>query len=343
MTRIPRRYSSSSPGADDPLGTLLDTEAALARAKARLGRISEAAATAIADACRPDRYEFAELRDLAEEHATIVVPLVERIRGHLPQEHHAALHTPATSQDIIDTALMLQARRTLDHLVSGLDHCAGVLARLHNQHGDAPQLARTLLQPARPTVFGNLLGAWQSGIDDARVRLGSVRDLRLAVQLGGPVGDLDDPELVGALAAELTLAVPERPWHTTRTRIVDLAAALGLAVGALGKLGADVILLSQREIGELTESGAGRSSSMPDKRNPARAVQLVALAQRAPGLIATVFAALPQELHRAAGRWQAEDAAVRELLTLAVQAVRHATALLDGLQVHPDRMKANLR
>jgi 3-carboxy-cis,cis-muconate cycloisomerase len=340
---MPRRYSSSSPGADDPLGTLLDTEAALARAKAGLGRIPAAAAQAITEACQPDRYEYNEVRDFAEEHATIVVPLVERIRWHVPEEHRDAVHTPATSQDIIDTALMLQARRTLDHLVPSLDHCAGAVARLHNQYADAPQLARTLLQHALPTTFGNLLDSWQAGIDDARVRLASVRDLRLAVQLGGPVGDLDDPELVAAFAAELTLAVPERPWHTTRTRIVDLATALGLAVGALGKLGTDVILLSQAQIGELTEGSAGYSSSMPDKRNPARAIQLVALAQRTPGLIATVFAGLPQELHRAAGRWQAEDPTVRELLTLAVTAVRHATVLLDGLQVHPDRMKANIR
>jgi 3-carboxy-cis,cis-muconate cycloisomerase len=343
MTRMPRRYSSSSQRADDPLGTLLDVEAALARAKAGLGRISETAADAINNACQPELYDFAELCDFAEEHATIVVPLVERIREHVPEEHRDAVHAPATSQDIIDTALMLQARRTLDHLVSGLDHCAGVLARLHAQYADAPQLARTLLQPALPTTFGNLLGSWQSGLDDARLRLGSVRDLRLAVQLGGPVGDLDDPELVGALAAELVLHVPERPWHTTRTRIVDLAAALGLTVGALGKVAADVILLSQAELAELAEGAAGRSSSMPDKRNPARAVQLAALAQRTPGLVATVFAALPQELHRAAGRWQSEDPAVRELLTLAVQAVRHATVLFDGLQLRPDRMKANLR
>jgi 3-carboxy-cis,cis-muconate cycloisomerase len=343
MTRMPRRYSSSSPGADDPLGTLLDVEAALARAKAGLGRISEAAAAAINDACQPDRYDFAQLRDFAEEHASIVVPLVERIREQLPEELRDAVHAPATSQDIVDTALMLQARRTLDHLVSGLDHCAGALARLRAQYADAPQLARTLLQPALPTTFGNLLGSWQSGIDDARVRLGSVRDLRLAVQLGGAVGDLHDPELVASLAAELTLGVPERPWHTTRTRIVDLAAALGLTVGVLGKLATDVILLSQAELAELAEGGPGRSSSMPDKRNPARAVQLIALAQRTPGLIATVFAALPQEMHRAAGRWQSEDPVVRELLTLAVQAVRHATVLLDGLQLRPDRMKANLR
>jgi 3-carboxy-cis,cis-muconate cycloisomerase len=343
MTPIPRRYSSTSPGTDDQLGTLADTEAALARAAASLGRIPAAAAAAITEACDRRPFDPEEVRDTAEEHATLVVPLVERLRRALPAEYREFLHKPATSQDIIDTALMLQARRTLDHAVHGLDHCAGVLVRLHHQYADTPQLGRTLLQPALPTAFANLLGAWQAAVDDARLRLASVRDLRLAVQLGGPVGDLDDPELVAAFAAELNLAVPERPWHTVRTRVVDLAAALGLAVGVLGKLGADVALLAQAEIGELTEGSSGLSSSMPHKRNPARAVQLVALAQRAPGLVATVFAALPQELHRSAGRWQSEDAAVRELLTLTATAVRHATALLDGLQPHPDRMKANLR
>jgi 3-carboxy-cis,cis-muconate cycloisomerase len=198
------------------------------------------------------------------------------------------------------------------------------------------------MQPALPSTFRNLLASWQSAVEDARARLAAVQDHSLAVQLGGPIGELDDPELVRAFAAELGLAVPERSWHTVRTRVVDVATALGLTIGALGKIGADVIVLSQREIGELEEGAAGASSSMPDKRNAARSVQLVALAQRGPGLVATVFAALPQELHRAAGRWQSEDAAIRELLVLAGKAAHHAVTLLEGLRVFPDRMKANL-
>jgi len=343
---MPKRPSSSSavhPLPDDPLRTLLEAEVALARAKAALGRIPRVAAEAIARIAEPERYDFPALREAAFEHATIVVPLVEAIRAQLPAELHGAVHQPATSQDIIDTALMLQAARTLDEILPALERCADALNALRTDYGDAPHLARTLLQPALPTTFGRLLSAWQSGLDDARARLVSVRGTGLAAQLAGPIAELDDPELVSAFAAELGLAAPQRPWHTNRSRVVDLAAALGLTVGALGKIAADVILLSQAEIGELAEGGAGRSSSMPDKRNPARGVQIAALAQRTPGLVATVFAALPQELHRAAGRWQAEDAVVRELLTATREAAEHAAVLLSGLRVDAHRMKTNLR
>lgn len=341
MRPTPRRYSSPSPWDDDPLGTLLEAEAALAEAKARLGRIPQAAADAIVHATSRD-YDYDEVRDSGEEHATIVVPLVERLRSQLPQEYHEYLHKPATSQDIIDTALMLQASRNIGLVIPLLERCIAAVSGLAADFGETPQRARTLLQPALPSTFGSLLASWRSAIEDARAHLTTVRGQSLAVQLGGPIGELDDPELVRAFAAELGLAAPDRPWHTVRTRIVDLASALGLAIGALGKIGIDVIMLSQPEIGELQEGALGFSSSMPDKRNPARSVQLVALAQRGPGLVATVFAALPQELHRAAGRWQSEDAVVRELLVLTGKAAHHAVTLLEGLKIDPDRMKANL-
>ncbi|MBS2963194.1 hypothetical protein KGA66_09065 [Actinocrinis puniceicyclus] len=338
---MPRRYSSPSPWDDDPPGTLLAAESALARAQAELGRIPRAAAEAIEQATRQG-YDYDEIRALGQERATVVVPLGEAIRARLPAEHHEHLHRPATSQEIIDTALMLQAARTLGPVTALLDRCAESLGGLTRRFGDTHQRARALLQPALPSTFGNLLGSWRSAVDDARSHLHAVRERGLAVQLGGPVADLDDPRLVQAFAESLGLTAPGRAWHTVRTRVVDLAAALGLTVGVLGKIGADVIVLSQAEVGELAQGAAGRSSSMPDKQNPARAVQLVALAARAPGLVATVFAALPQELQRAAGRWQAEDATVRELLVLAGEAAHHAAILLEGLVVHPDRMKANL-
>ena len=341
MRPMPRRYISPSPWDDDPLGTLLETEAALARAKARLGRIPQAAADAIVHATR-QRYEYNEVRDFGEEHATIVVPLIERLRQQMPEEYHEHLHKPATSQDVIDTALMLQASRNIGLTIPLLDRCVAAVRRLAAEFGETPQRARTLLQPALPSTFGNLLTSWQSAVEDACTRLAAVHDHSLAAQLGGPVGDLDDPELVRTFAAELGLAAPERAWHTVRTRVVDVATALGLTIGALGKIGVDVIVLSQPEIGELAEGALGYSSSMPDKRNPARSVQLVALAQRSPGLVATVFSALPQELHRAAGRWQSEDAVIRELLVLTGKAAHHAVTLLEGLKVFPDRMKANL-
>lgn len=341
-----RPSSSSSPldSARDGFQALLDVEAALARAKALLGRIPKEAGEAIADACRAQAHDRDAIAEAALEHATIVVPLVESIRAHLPEPLRDTVHAPATSQDIVDSALMLEAARALDLLSPGLEDCADAIRALKADYGDSPCLARTLLQPALPTTFGTLLDAWLGGLHDAAVHVFAVREHGLAVQLAGPIGDLDDPELVGAFAAELGLAAPERPWHTARARVAHLASALGIVVGALGKIAADVILLSQAEIGEVAEGGdGGRSSAMAHKRNPARAVQIAALAQRAPGLIATVFAGLPQELYRAAGRWQAEGPAVRELLDLAEAAAEHAEILLSALTVDPRRMKANLR
>jgi 3-carboxy-cis,cis-muconate cycloisomerase len=162
------------------------------------------------------------------------------------------------------------------------------------------------------------------------------------VQLGGPVGARTEFGAHGdAIAAEIANqlgleAVPA--WHTDRTRVVELASALGACAGALAKIAGDVILLSQAEVAELTFTGGGRSSAMPGKRNPARAVLVVAAAHRAPGLIATLFAAMPQELQRAAGRWQAEWPALTDLLRVAGGAAYHARATLAGLRVDAERM-----
>jgi len=340
----PSFSSSPAESARDEFRTLLYVEAALARAKALLGRIPQEAAEEIAEACRADLHDRDTIAEAALEHATAVVPLVESIRARLPEPLRESVHRPATSQDIVDSALMLEVARALDLLAPCLEDCADSIRVLKADHGDNPCLARTLLQPALPTTFGTLLDAWLGGLHDAAVHVFAVREHGLAVQLAGPIGDLDDPELVAAFAAELGLAVPERPWHTTRARIAHLASALGIVIGALGKIAADVIVLSQAEIGEVAEGGeGGRSSAMAHKHNPARAVQITALAQRAPGLIGTVFAGLPQELYRAPGRWQAEGPVVRELLDLAEAAAEHAEIMLSGLRIDAERMKANLR
>ncbi|HEX9338047.1 MAG TPA: lyase family protein, partial [Pseudonocardiaceae bacterium] len=164
-----------------------------------------------------------------------------------------------------------------------------------------------------------------------------------AAQLGGPVGDLDDPALVTAFAHRLGLVAPQACWHANRARVAELAAALGLVTGALGKLGQDVLLLAQAEIGELAEGRPGGSSAMPHKRNSARSVQLVACAHRAPGLVGTVFGGMPGELWRAAGRWQAEWETIADLLALTTAAIGHGRALLAELRVDTVRMREGLR
>jgi 3-carboxy-cis,cis-muconate cycloisomerase len=275
------------------------------------------------------------------EHATPVAPLVDDLRALLPPDIADHVHTPATSQDIIDTALMLIAARAIDALLPDLASCVRATAALAEVHRDTPQLGRTLLAAAMPTTFGRLAAAWHAGLTDAATELTRVRKA-LPVQLGGPVGALDDPALVEAFAGRLGLA-PALPWHTNRSVVARLASALGLVAGALGKIGGDVLLLAQAEIGELAEGRSGGSSSMPHKRNSARSVQLVACAHRTPGLVGTIFAGLPQELQRAAGRWQAEWETVADLLALTVAAAEHGRILLAELKVDIVRMAEGLR
>jgi 3-carboxy-cis,cis-muconate cycloisomerase len=322
----------------DWLAALLTIEAALANAKARTGRIPARAATLITEQCRPELYDAASIAERAARNATPIVPLVADLWARLPEDVADAVHTPATSQDIIDSALMWLAARTIDGFTGDLDVVESALARLAAAHRGTPQAGRTLLARALPTTFGRLAATWLAGVADARVTLDRVRGESLAVQLGGAVGTLDDPALVTAFAEELGLAVPASCWHTNRIRVAELAAALGMVTGALGKIAGDVVLLAQAEIGELTEGSPGGSSAMPDKRNSARSVQILACAHRAPALVGTVFAGLPQELQRAAGRWQAEWETIGDLLALATAAVRHARVLLDELKVDAERM-----
>lgn len=325
----------------DWLATLLAVESALAGAAAATGRIPPAAGTLIAQHCRPELYDRADLARRAADHATPVPPLVADLRALLPPEVADLAHRPATSQDIHDSATMLIAARAVDATADDLDLCVRTLAQLATD--TTPQLARTLLAAALPSTFGRLAATWHDGLAEARDQLIRVRRDRMAAQLGGPVGDLDDPALVTAFAHRLGLVAPRTSWHTNRARIVELAAALGQVVGAFGKIGQDVLLLAQAEISEVSEGRPGGSSAMPHKRNSARSVQLVACAHRAPALVATLFAGLPQELQRAAGRWQAEWQTVTDLVALTTAAIGHGRVLLAELRVDAERMREGLR
>jgi 3-carboxy-cis,cis-muconate cycloisomerase len=325
------------------LEAMLEVEAALTRACAAAGLVPHDAAETIVAACRPGLIEPTEIWRQAVTSATPVVALVDALRAAVPPALGPYVHCGATSQDIIDTALMLVAARAIGRLGEDLDACAGVLAELAAAHERTPQLGRTLLQPATPMTFGAAVGAWLAGLRSATAGL---RRWRPAVQLGGAVGTRAE---LGAAADPVATAVAEAlgldaapPWHTDRTRVVELGSALGSCAGALAKIAGDVILLSQAEIGELAEGRPGRSSAMPDKRNPARAVIVVACAHRVPALVGTLFAGMPQELQRAAGRWQAEWPTVTDLLRLVGGAAHHARAMLTELRVDAERMADRL-
>jgi 3-carboxy-cis,cis-muconate cycloisomerase len=278
---------------------------------------------------------------------TPVPALISALRERLAPEAAAHLHRGATSQDILDTALMLVARRALGPLSNDLRASADTCAELAARHRGDAEPGRTLLQQGVPVTFGLKAAGWMSGLDAAREELERLAEHELAVQLGGAVGTLaafgsDGVAVMTALAAELGLAVPALPWHTIRVRPARLASGLAVALGVLGKIGRDVVLLAQTEVAEAAESAAGGSSTMPHKRNPVGSIAAVACAHRAPGLLATIAAAMLQEHERGAGPWQAEWEPMLELLRLAGSAAAAVRDTLAGLEVDVERMRLNL-
>jgi 3-carboxy-cis,cis-muconate cycloisomerase len=325
------------------LQAMLDVEAALATACAQEGVIPVEAAEAIAATCDAERFDLAAIAREGANDASPVIPLVRALREVVGVAHRQYVHLGATSQDIIDTAAMLVARRALEVIVADAGAVVRAAAHLAEQHRETPMCGRTLLQQALPTSFGLRAAQWLVGIDEARLRLGDVARRELAVQMGGPVGSRS-PAVAGRVADELGLAAPTLPWHTIRVRPAALAAALGMLGGVLGKVARDVTLLSADEVGEVREGGErrGGSSAMAHKRNPVSAVSVLACTKRIPGLVATMFASMEQEHERAAGAWQAEWGTLSELLALTGSAAAWGRDLLEHLEVDPERMRENL-
>jgi 3-carboxy-cis,cis-muconate cycloisomerase/3-oxoadipate enol-lactonase len=336
------------------LRAMLDAERALAAASARVGIVPEAAAAAIAGVCQADRFDPDDLGRRAEAAGNPVVPLVHDLIRAVEREAgpEAArwVHHGATSQDIMDTAASLVAYRALAPILDDLAGAAGACARLAETHRDTVMAGRTLGQQALPTTFGLKAAGWLVALEEAAAGLERVRRQRLAAQLGGAAGTLaslgpDGTEVAGRYAAELGLAEPVLPWHGNRTRVAELAGALGTAAGALGKIALDVTLLAQTEVGEVSEGAEGDkggSSTLPHKRNPVTAVLVTAATRRVPGLVATLLAAMAHEQERATGAWHAEWEPRAELLRLVGGSAARTRDLLEGLEVHPERMRANL-
>ena len=330
------------------LAAMLDVERALTTAAGRLGLVDRAAAAEVVRQCDPDRFDVGELAAALAADATPVTALVRRLRALVPQHAQPAVHPAATSQDVLDTAMALVARRALEPVLADAGEVAGLLAGLARGHRDSPQLGRTLGQHAAVTSYGAACAARLAGLDEARAGLARVRDERLAVQLGGAVGTLagaggTGPALVAAVAAELGLAEPVVAWHSSRLRVGELAGAVGVLAGELAGVALDLVLLSGSDVGELSPARPGGSSAMPGKQNPAAAVLALAAAHRVPGLVATVLAGMPQELQRATGRWQAEPATLVDLLRATAATARHTRDALRGLRVHAEVMDQAVR
>jgi 3-carboxy-cis,cis-muconate cycloisomerase len=330
------------------LRALLEVEAALAAALAGAGVIPPGAGTAIAEVCGSIRLSVAALGAAAAASGNPVVPLVRELRAALPADLAGAVHLGATSQDILDSAAMLLAHRALGPLLADLAAAAELAAGLAAAHRDTPMAGRTLLQQALPTTFGLKAATWMVGLDATGARLAAVR-ANLPAQFGGATGTwagLGSPaagaEVARRFAAGLGLAEPVLPWHTIRTPIAELAGALGGVAGVTGKVAGDLILLAQNEVAEVAEDAPGDSSAMAHKRNPVAAISAVAGAAQAPGLVATLLAAMAHEHERAAGAWHAEWRPLRELLVSTGSAVSWLRSGLTGLRVDTATMRTNL-
>ncbi|MEU0600719.1 3-carboxy-cis,cis-muconate cycloisomerase [Streptomyces sp. NPDC006393] len=332
------------------LRALLDAEAALTRAQTALGLAPAEAADAVTRAADPARFDVRALAERARAGGNPVIPLVAGLTRAVGEEYGPYVHRGATSQDIMDTATMLVAVRTLEAVLADLARTEAALARLARAHRDTVMPGRTLTQHAVPTTFGLKAAGWRSLVLDARDRIGRVRNT-LPAQLGGAAGTLaafaaygadDATALPAAYARELGLCAPLLPWHTLRTPVADLAGCLAFAAGALGKAAADVLVLSRTEIAELAEGSGGGSSAMPHKANPVRATLIAAAARRAPQLAATLYGSLAAEDERPAGAWHAEWEPLRDLLRLVGGAARDAAELTEGLRVDADAMRAHL-
>ena len=330
------------------LEAMLEFERGLAAAGASVGVVPSAASEAIADACfDQDSFRWEELVDQGHAVGNPVEPLVRALRARVGDDHERFVHLGATSQDALDSAAMLVARGAASRVLGYLGSAAETGAALAREHRDTPMAARTLLQQAVPTTFGLVAAGWLVALLDARERLAQLVDTGLAVQIGGAAGTLAGlgergPRIVEELARELGLAVPTLPWHTNRVRVAELGAALATAAGVCGKIGLDVVLLSQTEVGEVREAAGGGSSTMPQKRNPVRATLARACARLTAGHASVLQEALVQEHERAAGAWHAEWEALCGALAYAGGAAAAAEESLSGLEVDAERMRANL-
>jgi len=330
------------------LQAMLDFEASLARAEAGAGIIPARAAEIIGSSARADDFDAGAIARAARDSASPAIPLVAALtdRVHAADKTAAPfVHWGATSQDVVDTALVILLKRAKPILAADHARLASALRSQSEAHASTVMLGRTLLQPAVPITFGLKAATWFSVAEGAWRRLARACDDAMIVQFGGASGTLaalgeQGPDVGRALAEDLGLA-PSLPWHTDRGRLAAVVTTCGMYTAALGKIARDVALLMQPEIGELAEPGGG-SSAMPHKRNPAGCAIALAAAARLPGIVGGFLTGMVQEHERAVGGWQAEWSAVADAVQATGSAVAAMAAAIEGLQVFPDRMRANV-
>lgn len=332
---------------------MLDFEAALARAQASTGLIPSSVVAPIEAACRAELYDFEAMGLAIASAGNSAIPLVKMLGKQIASvspEAERYVHLGATSQDVMDSGLVLQLRAALELIEQDLQQLGEVLAQQAQRYATTPLAGRTWLQQATPVTLGMKIAGWLGAVTRSRQRLQALKPRLLSLQFGGASGTLaalGDQALpvAHALAAELKLALPDQPWHTQRDRLVEFGAVLGLVAGSLGKMGRDISLLMQTEAAEVFEPsapGKGGSSTMPHKRNPVGSAVLISAATRVPGLLSTLFSAMPQEHERSLGLWHAEWETLPQICCLVAGALAQALNIAQGLEVDAQRMAQNL-
>ena len=332
------------------LGFMLEVEVALARAQAALGIIPAEAAAGIAWAADPAKLDLQQIGAETEKAGQPVMALVKALTKAAGPEAGRWVHWGATTQDVTDTALVLQLRAALDLIERDLGALIAALATQAETHRALVMAGRSFLQQGLPVSFGYKVAVWLAPLLRHAERLGELRPRLLQVQFGGAVGTLaslgeQGRSVTERLARDLGLACPIAPWHASRDTIAELGAWLGLVAGSLAKFAGDVTLLAQTEFGELvetTEAGRGGSSTMPQKRNPIISTHIVAATMGVEAQVPLLLAAQHHQLERAVGPWQAEALALPQALALTAGALAQSIRVAAGMRPDAERMRANL-
>ncbi len=332
---------------------MLDFEAALTRGLACEDVIPESAVAPVVACCDAARYDLTALTQAARNAGNLAIPLVKQLTAQVAQQDVEAarfVHWGSTSQDVIDTGMVLQLRDALDLIAVELAELADALAGLAHRHRSTPMIGRTWMQHALPMTFGLKAAGWLDAVLRHQQRLADMRGRLFVLQFGGAAGtlaSLGDRGLAvaHAVASELSLPLPHLPWHAHRDRFAEFATMLGLLTGTLGKIARDISLQNQTEVAELSEPvavGRGGSSAMPHKRNPVGCAAVLAVAVRVPPLVSTMLAGMTNEHERALGGWQAEWDTLPEIASLSAAALTQLRDVVEGLQVDAARMRQNM-
>jgi 3-carboxy-cis,cis-muconate cycloisomerase len=335
------------------LQSMLDFEAALARAELSAGIIPDSAVSAITSKCHAELFDQQKLREATALAGNLAIPLIKQLKSLVAAENSDAanfVHWGATSQDVIDTATTLQLHRAFSFVAKDLAQLLVCLAALADQHRGTPIVGRTWMQHAVPTTLGVKFAGWLDALSRHADRLFELQARCLVLQFGGAVGTLAalgtrGQTVAKALSEELRLPQPQMPWHSHRDRFAEVAATLGLLTGTLGKIARDISLHLQTEIDELREpspEGRGGSSTMPHKQNPVACAAILSAATRVPGLVSTMLTAMLQEDERGLGGWHAEWETLPEIVALSAGALHHLVELIPRLEINTERMRKNL-